>query len=99
MRLKNFELAMEEFSGTAPEGAVQKRTAVSGIQDGDGGAFFTFRDMNDEDHDNSFFNITQITNANVLPGFLVYSGTLSGHTENAALEVVGHTLKITKNKK
>lgn len=99
MRLKNFELVIESFGGNAPEGVVSKQTTISGQQDGTGGGFFTFRDLNHEDYDNNFFNITQITHVNVTPGSLIYSGTISGHTENKALEVAGHILKITKNRK
>ena len=97
MRLKNFEIAIELFAEHPPDGIVKKSTSASGLSDGEGGAFFAFRNLNSEDYDQSFFNIFQIKNANVVSEKLTYSGSLSAKTEDA-LEIAGHTLMITNNR-
>ena len=97
MRLKNFEIAIESYSTHPSDGIVEKSTSTSGLSDCEGGAFFTFRNLNHEDYDQSFFNIFQIKNANVVSEKLTYSGSLSAKTEDASLEIAGNTLMITKN--
>jgi hypothetical protein len=97
MRLKNFELAIEEFVTHPSDGIVEKSTDTSGLPKGEGGAFFTFRNLDHEDEDDSFFNIFQIKNANIVSEKLTYSGSMSAKTEDANLDIRGYTLMITKN--
>ena len=97
MRLNNFELVIEEFVTHPSDGIVEKSTTTNGLSKGEGGAFFTFRNLDHEDEDNSFFNIFQIKNANIASGKLTYSGSMSAKTEDSDLDIRGYTLMITKN--
>lgn len=96
MRLKNFELAIEAYSTTAPDAIVTKQTDIKGIQKNEGAGFFSLRATSHEDYDQGFFNITQIKNVNFVDGKLTYSGSLSSKTENKATEIIGYSLAITK---
>lgn len=97
MRLERFELAIERFTSTAPDGVIQKETEIDGKSEafGEGGGFITLRSIPDADYAQGFFNLTQIKNVNITGGKLTYSGSMSAAPENFSIEVSADTLAIT----
>lgn len=99
MRLKRFQIAVEQFASDAPDGVVEKSVTSPENVVGDGVGVFSLRRLSHVDYDQSFFNIVQLKKVTVNPGFLTYSGSLSGETETGVLEVVGDILMVTPTQK
>ena len=97
MRLERFVLAIEAFSATAPDGVVRTERVLDGKSEifGDGGGFFTLRDVSSSGNESGFFNLTQIKNVNITDGKLTYSGSMSAKPENKDNTVNGFTLAVT----